>query len=512
VNSVACHRMQASDRRVTVTVVWAVRLALAGLRLTVGALAAGCVNTESMIAPAPDREWRVPQTQSYAASAAAGFEPPHAAATPAHGPPSIEPDKTYELAQLIDIAERTNPETQIAWEQARSAALSVGMAESTYAPVLAVVATGAYQRFPAPIPTTLVPSGFFNTDSEFFIPLLTLKLVLFDFGGRAASVDAAREALAAANFSFNATHQQLVLDVTHAYAALTTAQGNVEAARAALSSAQIVEDAAQARHARGLATVPEVLQAREQTARAGYDVQEALTGESDAHLALLGAMGVRPTLPLRVASLSERPLPATLQDTAEKFVDRALAQRPDLLAQVAEIRAREAEVRKARSAFYPRIVFSGNAGQNIGRFGVQGIPGWSSVNEPTWGAMLSIEVPLYDGGLRRDQVDQAESQRRVAEKKFDAARDKIEREVVKAYDDLKLAFDKREAATALLQAAENSYSAVVDSYRRGTATFVDVSNAQAALTKARVADAQTRSGIFSAAATLAFSTGDLAAP
>jgi outer membrane protein TolC len=462
-----------------------------------------------MIAPAPDREWRVPQTQSYAAAAVS--EPPHAVATPAHGPPSIEPDKTYELAELIDIAERTNPQTQIAWEQARSAALSVGMAESAYAPVLAASVTGSYQRIPSPVPTELVPKGFFVAGSEFLLPLLTLKLVLFDFGGRAASVDAARELLAAKNFSFNATHQQLVLDVTRAYYALDTEHGNVEVARAALTSAQTVEDAAESRRARGLATVPEVLQAREQTASAAYQVQEAVTGEAEAQLALLGAMGVRPTTPLRVASLSERPLPSTLEDSAEKFVERALAQRPDLLADVAEIRAREADVRKAKSEFYPSISVSGNVGQMIGRIGFPGAP-WSGVNEPTYGGTLEIVVPLYDGGLRRDKVGQAESQRRTAEKQFDAARDKVERDVVKAYDDLKLAFDKHAAAAVLLQAAEQSYSAVVDSYRSGTATFVDVSSAQAALTKARTADAQSRAGVFSAAASLAFSTGDLAAP
>jgi len=131
------------------------------------------------------------------------------------------------------------------------------------------------------------------------------------------------------------------------------------------------------------------------------------------------------------------------------------------------------------------------------------------VNEPTWGAAISIELPLYDGGLRRDRVGVAESQRRVAEEEFDSARDKVVRDVVKAYDDLKLAFRKREAATALLLAAENSYNAGVDSYRRGIATFVDVSNAQAALTRARVADAQTRAEIFAATASLAFSTGEL---
>jgi hypothetical protein len=36
--------------------------------------------------------------------------------------PAIDPRKTYNLAELIDIAERNNPETRIALERARQAA------------------------------------------------------------------------------------------------------------------------------------------------------------------------------------------------------------------------------------------------------------------------------------------------------------------------------------------------------------------------------------------------------
>jgi len=35
---------------------------------------------------------------------------------------NIDPDKEYELPELIDLAERANPETKAAWEQARAAA------------------------------------------------------------------------------------------------------------------------------------------------------------------------------------------------------------------------------------------------------------------------------------------------------------------------------------------------------------------------------------------------------
>ena len=103
--------------------------------------------------------------------------------------------------------------------------------------------------------------------------------------------------------------------------------------------------------ARGLATLPEKLQAREQTARAAYKLQQSIAGETDARMALLEAMGVRPTTPFRVAGLAGRALPAMVEDTAEKLVDRALAQRPDLLARVAtDRRARPTSARRSRTS------------------------------------------------------------------------------------------------------------------------------------------------------------------
>lgn len=360
--------------------------------------------------------------------------------------------------------------------------------------------------------TILNPQGFFVADTQIFLPALTLKWLLFDFGGKQAAIDATQEALAAANFGFNATHQKVVFEVTRAYYGVNTAQGRVEVARAALALALKLQAAAEARRARGLATLPEVLQAREQSARAAYELEEASAGQADARMALLEAMGVRPTTPIRVAGVTGRTLPPAMEDTADKLVDRALEQRPDLLARVAVIRAREAEIRKAQSEFYPRIAVAADVAQNIGRIRTNDIPSWASVNDPTYGAAISIELPLYDGGLRDSRLGIAKAQRRIAEEEFELARDKTVRQVVKAYDDFKVALRKREAALALLAAAEKSYDAAMDSYRSGVATFLDVTNAQTALVKARTTDTDSQSAVFATAATLAFSTGDLAPP
>ena len=66
--------------------------------------------------------------------------------------PAIDPRKTYNLAELIDIAQRSNPETRVAWERARMAAAAVGLTESAYYPDIVAAAVGGYDRAFIPFP------------------------------------------------------------------------------------------------------------------------------------------------------------------------------------------------------------------------------------------------------------------------------------------------------------------------------------------------------------------------
>src|SRR5262249_38090944 len=133
--------------------------------------------------PSPARPWTAPDTPAYSAALS---EHARAATTV-----PIDPSKTYELTELIDVAQRTNPETRVAWEHARQAAIARGLAEGTYYPALALAATAAVAHVPLPIPTTVVPGGVFVADTQFIVPALSLDWLLLDFGRRRAQIDAA---------------------------------------------------------------------------------------------------------------------------------------------------------------------------------------------------------------------------------------------------------------------------------------------------------------------------------
>src|SRR5262249_51817209 len=49
---------------------------------------------------------------------------------------AVDPDATYGLADLIDFAHRTNPETKRMWLEARAAAAQAARAEAAYYPTL----------------------------------------------------------------------------------------------------------------------------------------------------------------------------------------------------------------------------------------------------------------------------------------------------------------------------------------------------------------------------------------
>jgi len=107
---------------------------------------------------------------------------------------------------------------------------------------------------------------------------------------------------------------------------------------------------------------------------------------------------------------------------------------------------------------------------------------------------------------------QAEANVRAAEAQANAARDEIANQVWAAYSNLNTAFRQRQAATALLEAASQSYDSALESYNYGLRNFLDVTAAQRTLAQARSTDVVARTQVLTALADLAFRTGDSIQP
>ena len=113
--------------------------------------------------------------------------------------------KNYTLAELVDLAERNNPETRVAWENAKARAADLGVSKASLYPTLAALAladTDRSQLFLYP--------DYVRQTSGTFSPVLILDYVIFDFGKRSQEIAINRSNLLAANFLFNDAHRKII--------------------------------------------------------------------------------------------------------------------------------------------------------------------------------------------------------------------------------------------------------------------------------------------------------------
>lgn len=449
--------------------------------------------------PTPEHPWDIPQSAIERATALASKEK------------TAPTGRPYDLAQLIDLAERTNPETRAAWEEARAAAAGIGLAEAAYLPQLSFQAIGGFQHTPLPIPRNLVPKGYFVSDSREVIPTIALKWLLFDFGRRDAALEAAKADSFVANVTFTGAHQSLIFAVSQAYFDLSAARGRLRAARQALSTAQTTEEAAVAKRNSGLATIVSVAQAQRQTAQTRYALAAAEAAERTARANLVASLGISAATELEVNDASELALPKSPEQTVADAVHQALGQRPDIIAALGKVDAAEANLKSEQRSYYPILELSGSGFQNFGSLNSDGGP-YSTIDRPGGSLLFSFSVPLFDGGTRRNRVSMARSKLHAAEEELAKTQDSASQQVVKAYDALVSELAEYSAATAYRDAAHTAYDAALRSYRQGVGTYTDLATEENAVVQAETQVEDARANAHTAAAALAFAMGAASAP
>jgi outer membrane protein TolC len=384
----------------------------------------------------------------------------------------------------------------------------LGVAKSSYYPVLAGVAAFSDQRIINPFPKPLAPRGYVMVEIPAIVPQVTLGYLLFDFGKRAAQVDAATAEKLAAGANFIQANQSVAFRVASTFYQLLTQQERLAAAEATLKTAQTTADAAEFQLRNGRSTLPDVLNARAEASQAVFDRESADGDEKIARVALTEAVGVEPSPNISIDAANSTPLPSELAASIEVLIDRAIADRPDLAAQAAEIRAADDAIRAARSEYWPKVVLLGSGAQTsiwpTADYGQLG-----NASQATWSAALAIQWKLFDGGERKNEVAKAESKKREAQDEMREKRDQATREVWTAYIAFRTALRKQQAAVALLDSATASYSSSLDAYRYGVKNLIDVVTAERQLAQARLSGVSARSQLFLEAVNLEFVTGNL---
>lgn len=419
-------------------------------------------------------------------------------------PPEINQQHLYQLPELIDMAQMNNPDTRIAWQKARQAAIAVGMTEATFLPMISASIIGGYQKVDAPLPF----NKSLDASDNVLIPSVGFQWLLFDFGKRSTLVDTARNISFSANISFNGMHQKLIYDVTRTYFLYGAALSRMEIAQETITNSRKILDAALARRQHGIATTIEVALAKQQVAHTELNLALSRGAERDARQALLGAIGISPVSQFKVSNSSNTPLSEMRSEPTQAMIKVALSRRPDVLASYAAAQAATSGIRVTEADFLPKVYLAGVIASGKGRFNAEGLPAVGTQSSSS-NILLGISVPLYDGGIRTARVQEAQSRAAAANDVFKKAQEIAVREMIVSANALSSALESHKAARHLVTTATVTYDAALEAYRNGVGTITVANEASNGLLAARQTSADAHASALISAANLAFVMGEL---
>ncbi|MGZ4777808.1 MAG: TolC family protein [Thermoanaerobaculia bacterium] len=462
-------------------------------RLLIAALLfASCASSKNLApeevgpstSPSPAQAWTPP----------ASAIPPRVEEPAPALPAGITPASTVSLAQVIDIALANNPETRIAWLSARSAESALGSARSAYLPEIDVNAQVGNARVTS-------QGGQTITTQTTSTASLALTYLLFDFGGREAQVEQARQTLIAADFTHNQAIQNVILNVQQAYYGLLATKALLNAENAALKERQTNLDAAEERHRAGVATIADVLQARTSLSQAQLNY-ETLDGNLRAFEgALANAIGLPATATF---DFGELPLdiPANrVMGDVDALIARAVTERPDLAAARSVAQRTRARIREVRAQGLPSIVANASAGDTeFGSF---------DRNVSPYSASIGLRFPLFTGFRNTYDLREAETQAQIAVEDARSLQQRVTLDVWTSYYGVQTAMQRVTTSRDLLTSAQQSVDAELGRYRAGVGSIIELLTAEAALESARAQEVQARTDWFLSIAQLAHATGTL---
>jgi outer membrane protein TolC len=509
---------------------------LLSLSVLVGALA-GCAASSLSLAPeAPD----VPYKPEAAASGNGAPVPAAAKFTPTGardfglaplpdlqfdtGPAGLDAGHVYSLAELIDLAQTSNPETRVAWERARQAALAVGVVKAFYLPMMSATAIGGYQHTSGSNEVAGVLSNPGSGNANGTVSGVALQWLLFDFGQRDAFKEAAVNLSLASNLLFNGAHQKIIYDVSRNFYEYTSARQRVAIAEKTRAESARLLDVAAEKFKNGVGTTVETAQARQLLAQADFNLVQARGGERDLYHALIAAIGVSPEARPRIADVSGRPLSPAAMIPVDKLIAAAIARRADVQASYAAAKAAHAGIAAAQAEFMPKVFLSASGSYvtgglnitsmpslNLGAMGSQSVPisAGSSLNASNAAVLGGVTIPIYDGGIRDARLREAQSRNDAAQAALQRLQQNAASEIVTADDALRGSLAAYQAASALVSASRITEDAAFAAYRSGAGALPAAIEAEKALLLARLAQEQAHGTALIAAATLAFATGRL---
>ncbi len=441
-----------------------------------------------------------------AAVAAAGAVQPANPAAPSPAPPAAKPAAhVLTLEDALRIARAHQPQLR---EARAGVEAAQARADQARAPLLPQVnGSGAYAREtanfvsrPGSLPSDVSVRSS-ETSWETFNAYnfgLSVNQLLYDFGLSRARWGAARATAQSQAASERVTLQQVLLSVRTTYFQARAAKGLVTVARDTLANQE--KHLQQVQGFVEVGTRPEIdlAQARADRANALVQVINAENGYDTDRALLNQAMGVEGGADYDVADDTLPSVGGEDEDT-EVLLTRALAARPEFAALESEIHAQSLTVRSLRGAYWPSLSASTGlteAGEQVGDLV------WN------WNVGVVLSIPVFQGGLTRAQVHEAQATLTSLQAQADALRQQVRVDVEQARLAVRAAKAVVDAAQEALVNSQEQLRLAEGRYEAGVGSIIELGDAQVAGTAAAQQRVQADYNLSSARAQLMHALGE----
>jgi outer membrane protein TolC len=421
--------------------------------------------------------------------------PPATPAAPPEGP-------VLSLAEALQIGREQNPDLAVAQERIVQAQNAVSRAWAALRPTLNGVASYTYNSAPNVIDNqtgvTIGPHGSESLGLNFAWSLFNLRVF--------PQLASAKQQVDVASLDASAQRRTLLLSVASIYYSGLTLH---ELAQVSLRQAATTRDHArdaQARFEAGLVQRSAALRARIDYLNADQEVRRSQFAYASAKSQLAALLDRHDTL-FELAPPQEAP--QELRGQFKELLEAALRDRPEMAA------ARTNEEIAARlrtdawAMFAPSLNVTANARWQDPATAIDS--SFQPIHD-TWSVGVALTLPLYDGGFRYVALKDADSQIRQSRAQTRSQGVSIEDELRRARFDLESAHALRDEAEQALQASRENEKLVRAQFDAGTASQVEVSDAESALFQSESNALQQRLAVQIAALRVAKAVGAFDAP
>jgi len=368
------------------------------------------------------------------------------------------------LDESISMALQNNPAIKIATVDKIKADWALSQARGGKGPAVSFNYTGS--------------RGTLNSSSEmvndYFKNQFSLTLPLYTAGKLEGLIDQAKWNVDIADLGVTKSRQQIKLDATSGYFAILQARNMVKVNQESVASLEEHLKNVRAQFSVGTVAKSDVLRSEVELANA----QQTLTKAQNAYELAVASLNNVVGLPLDTELVIKEELQYTPYGmNLDDSIRFGLQNRPDTAQAEAGIKLAKESVKVAKSGYGPTLALAGG----VGRWDTE-TPG---IDNKSWTLSLSSTWNIFDTGVTRAQVKQANSAVDKANYIAQQTKDSVQLEIRQNFLSMQEAEKRIGTSQVAVSKAEEDFKIAQVRYSAGVGTNLDVIDAQVALTQAR---------------------------